>query len=195
MIKINFVPENLRKKRKSEILPSFIRTIPEETLWGLVGGLIVLLFIVSAFLQAIVFVKFSQRAKLNRQWQEISPAKENVDRVLNELRALQSKIAAIEEVTTAKRIFWAQKLNDISDGLPRGLWLTKVSLDERVLLIEGSAVSKIRDEVISVGNFVTSLKDKKTFMMNLEDVEMGPVQRRQIKSVEVADFLITVKLR
>ncbi len=176
-------------------MPSFMRAIPEETLWGLVGGLVVVLFIVSAFLQAIIFVKFSQRAKLNRQWEEILPAKENVDRVLNELRALQSKITAIEEVTTAKRIFWAQKLNDISDALPRGLWLTKVSLDERVLLIEGSAVSKIRDEVISVGNFVSSLKNRKAFMMNLEDIEMGPVQRRQIKSAEVADFLITVKVR
>lgn len=177
------------------MLPAVVLNIPEETLWGLVGGLIVFWFIVDFVGLSTVLVQYAQQRRLSREWQQILPAKENVDRVISEMRTLQSKLNAIEEVTTAKRILWSEKLNDISDSLPRGLWLTKVSLDARVLLLEGSAVSRIRDEVISVGNFVSNLKGRKTFMRGLEDIEMGPVQRRQIKSVEAADFLITVKLQ
>ena len=195
MININLVPSHLRKKPKVLLFSDIARNIPQEALIGLVGGLIVLLFVVHFILLVILFSKYTQRMGFEKQWQAIKPQKEKTDVVLAELRTLQNKINSIEKVTTAKRIFWAQKLNDIADAVSRGIWLNKISLDERVLLIEGSAVSKTGDEMTVPGSFVANLKGKKSFMNGLENIEVGSYQKRQVKSIDVVDFLITVKLK
>ena len=195
MIEINLIPEHLRKKRKGFVVPMGNLGLPQEAVIGLMGGLIALLLVITLIFQVMIFIKWIQRAELNAQWKTIAADKETVDLVLGELRALQGKINSVEKITTEKRISWAQKLNDISDSLPRRAWLNKISLDQRVLLIDGNAVSKMSDDMMNVGSFTASLKDKKSFMSGLENIEVGSIQRRQIKSVDVVDFLITVKLQ
>jgi len=195
MIEINLVPDHLRKKSKSSIFPFTALRVPREAIIGLVGGLIVLLVLVHVFFQVIIFVKFAQHAHQKAQWASILPEKEKLDVILNEMRSLDGKLKAIEQITTGERLSWAQKLNDISDSLPKGVWLNKISLGEKVLLIDGSVVSREKGEIASVGHFVTNLKKQKGFMQGLQNIEVGTIQKRKIKSVEAADFLITVKMQ
>ena len=98
-------------------------------------------------------------------------------------------------MTVKKKIAWSQKLNDISDRIPRGVWLNKLSFDNKILIIDGSAVSKAKDEMISLGNFVENLKTTPSIIDNLDNIDLGSYQRRQIKVVEVMDFVITVRLK
>lgn len=192
MIDINLVPENLRKRRRTILSSSAVKfQIPLEA----VVGFCVLLCALCLILLGIFFVRHSQYAKLNKQWKAIAASKQNVDSIINEIRSLQNKINSIEQITTGKRIFWSPKLNDTSDSIPRGVWLTRISLGQKVLLIEGSSVSKMGDEMLSVGAFVSNLKKQKNFMKNLKNIEVGSIQRRQVQSVQLADFLITVKLQ
>ena len=195
MLEINVAPPQLRKKRKRGASAMGVFKIPKEAIIGLVGGLFVLLILAHLVLQGIIFVKFAQHTSIKKQWEEILPEKKEVDVILNELRMLQNKVGAIEKVTTGKRIFWASKLNDISDSLPRGIWLRKLSLDEKVLIIDGSAYSKLGDEMISVGNFVTNLKDKESFLKGLENIEVGSIQRGKIRNIDIANFIITIKVK
>ena len=194
MIDINLIPSHLRKTRREKKLPIYLN-IPKEAIIGLVGGLFVLLFLVHIVFQVIIFVKFSHHAYHKKQMNAIASDKTIVDGILDELRGLQKKKSSVEKVTTEKRISWSRKLNDISDSLPRGVWLTRVYVDENVLIIEGSVVSKAKEEVINVGNFTTQLKNHPSFMIGLKNVEMGSVQSRMIKTVEIADFIITAKLK
>ena len=195
MIDINLVPENLRKKRKSQILPANLN-IPQEALIGLVGGLFVLLLIIHVVFQLIIFMKYAQHSHYKSQWEKISPDKEKVDRVSNEMRMMQGKIKSVENITSSKRVVLAPKLNDISDSIPRGVWLNKITLEEKVILIEGSAVSKVKDEMISmVGTFASNLKAQKKFMGELNNLEVGSIQRRKSQNTELADFSITAKLK
>ena len=140
-------------------------------------------------------MKFGQRAGYTRQLKEIAAYKEEIDGLKQKLRAFQGKRTAIEKVTTGERLSWSRKLNSISDALPRGVWLTKISVDGKTLLIEGSAVSKEHEEMISVGNFVSGLKQQPYFMDGLLGLEVGSMQRRKIRNVEVADFLIRARLK
>ncbi len=197
MININLVPQHLRKKSKANFLQSPSLVIPREAFIGLVGGLVAVLICTHVVLQVIIFMKFFQHAQQKKEWGTILPEKKQVDVVLNELRSIQSKIRAVEQVTTGERLFWAQKLNDISDSLPKGIWLTKMSLVEKVLLIDGSVVSRDKGEIIRVGQFVAELKKHKGFMRGVQNkqVEVGSIQKRKIHDVEVADFLLTVKLQ
>ena len=51
----------------------------------------------------------------------------------------------ISDMTTDKSVLWAPKFNAISDSLPRGVWIRKMTLDKLGLTIEGSVVSKNRE--------------------------------------------------
>ena len=194
MIEINLLPEHLRRKKKPQFLKTDMLNLSKETIIGLFGGLIVLLIFLHLILFIVTAAKYIQYRSLKKQWAKILPAKEEVDGVLNELRSLQNKLTSIEKVTTGKRISWSSKLNDISDSIPRGLWLTKISLGAKIFLMEGSAISgKLGNDMASIGVFTTNLKTRKNFMNSLKNLEVGSIQRRQIKSTEVADFLITIK--
>ena len=194
MIEINLAPENLRKKKKSSALPSALN-LPQEVIVGLVGGLLALLLLVHIALQAVIFFQFIQHARLNKDWESLKTDKESTDKMLTDLRTLQAKIKSIENLTTAKRIIWSQKFNDISDSIPREIWLTKVTLEDKILTVEGSAVSKNQDQMVSVGNFTSKLKSQKTFMKDFSSLEVGVIQRRKIQATELADFTVTAKLK
>lgn len=192
MIEINLVPPHLRKKKKSSLGAAF--NIPKETIIGLIGGLLVLLLLSHIVLQALIFVRYAQHKSYQKQWESINPDKEKVDVIISELRSLQAKTKALNEITYDKRTLWAPKLNTLSDNIPREVWLTRISLENETLLIQGSAVSKVRNEMVSVGNFVSTIKEQKGFQEDLATMELGSIQRRNIKAVEVVDFVITAKL-
>ncbi len=195
MIDINLVPPPLRKKHKSQMFPMATLNLPKEAIVGLVGGLFAVLLVVHFLLQIIIFVKFAQHASARRHLERIQPEKKKVDLVIDEMRNLQGKINSIDKVTNLKRILWSQKLNDVSDCISRGVWLNKVSLDQKILLVDGSAVSKMKDEMVSVGNFTANLKGNKSFMAGLDSIELGSIQRRQVKAIDLVDFVVTVKLQ
>jgi len=192
MIEINLVPQNLRKKKRKSLSGEGLN-IPREAIIGLCGGLVVLLVIIHVLLQLLIFSKYGEHNKLAAEWKEILPQKENVDIVMNKLRALQGKIKSAEEVVGERKILWSQKLNEISNQLAPGVWLSTVAFDGEILFIKGSAVSRGGEEMISVHRFASNLKEKGSFLDDLKDFELGSLQRRSIKDIEIADFSIKVK--
>ncbi len=195
MIDINLVPENLRKKHKTAVIPTVTFNLPSEATIGLIGGLVVLLIIVDLSLLTITCKKIAQKKKLDKEWEELLPDKWKAERMSNELRSLQGKKTAMEKITKGQRILWAPKLNTISDSIPQGLWLHRIALEQGVLTIEGSAVSKIADEMMSVGNFTSHLKNQKYFVDRLQNLEVGSIQRRRIGAVEISDFSVIAKFQ
>ena len=153
-----------------------------------------LLILVHVGLLMVNIFKLNYHKGLKKQWDVISPAKTNVDKVLKEMRNLQARHKAIEKITTDDRLIWSQKLNILSDGIVRGVWLTRVRLKDGVFFIEGSAISKQNDEMINVHSFTSNLKDEKSFLDKFSDLELGSIQRRNIGKTEVSDFLITAEL-
>ena len=51
-----------------------------------------------------------------------------------------------------------------------------------------------KKEMISVHNFATNLKEKEDFVKHFDDLEISSIERRTIKKIEIADFLITATL-
>ena len=129
MININLVPPHLKKKTKSKLLGKV--NIPLEVIIGSGGGLLVLLGIVHVLLLFVNIGKLAQHKSLQGQWEMMRPGKENVDSVVNEMRVFQGKYKAIEEIAGKSDLSWAQKLNVLSDSLPRGIWLKKIALNDR----------------------------------------------------------------
>ncbi len=195
MININLVPENLRKKRGKTVNPLTVMNFPMEVMVGLVGGLICLLIFTHVGLWFVISQKLAEKKKLEGQMENLLPYKQQADAIAKELRTLQGKKSAIEKMTSASKILWAPKLNDISDSMPRGVWLGKISLEQGMFTIHGSAVSKGGDEMMGVVELASKLKGQKEFIKHLKSIEVGPIQRRKIESAEIADFSILAKFQ
>ena len=195
MIEINLVPEQLRKKRKSKAASLDPMHLAKEKLLGIVAGFVVLLLVISIFLQLIIFIQFARFKGLKSKWEKISPDKQNVDRIITELRGLQGKIKPIEELTADQGISWSQKLNNISDSVPRGVWLRRIFLKDKELSIEGSAVSKSKDEIILVHSFAANLKNQGSFLKDFTGFDVDSIQRQKVQTLDLADFIIKAKLK
>ncbi len=195
MIQINLIPENLRKKkRKAPAFGGRGPRIPREAVIGLVGGLLVLLIGLHVLLQIFIVHRYFRLGRYNKEWDQVSSSQSNVNRVLAELERLQGNLKAAEEIRGKDWFSWSVKLNEISDQLPRGVWLDWVAVDGKALLIKGSAVSKSNTEIISVHNFTENLGRSESFMKGLKNIETGLIKSRNINATPVADFSISAEL-
>lgn len=175
--------------------PLAVMNLPREALIGFVGALICLLILAHLGLWFMISRKTAEKKELDGQMAQLRPYKQQADAVAKELRIVQGKKNAIEKMTSAPKILLAPKLSDISDSMPRGVWLDQISLEQGVFTIHGSAVSKGSDEMMGVVELVSKLKGKKEFLKDLKSMEVGSIQRRKIASVELADFSITAKFQ
>ena len=194
MIEINLIPNQLRKKRGIDRTLLGGLNLPAEMVVGIGAGFIFLLLMVHLVLLYFNITTFIQYRNLQTQWDGLKPVRENVDSAANELKTVQNKLKSIEEIIGNAHVLWSQKLNILSDDLPRGVWLRKLSANEKMFSVEGSALSKQNEEMINVHTFTTSLKEDKEFMKNFSDLELGSISRRQIDKVDIADFVLTARL-
>lgn len=191
MIEINLLPPQLRKKRKASNLVSRSINLPRETIIALAGGFLFLLLFVHAVMQFIVAIKFVQIKRYEKHLERIAPDKTTADRVIQDLRVLQSKVKSIEGIAGQRKVIWAQKLNAISNAAPRGVWLTRLTFQDGVLILQGSAVSKSKNEMSNVHAFTSNFKGDKNFTNNLSNIELGLIKTRKVNATQIADFTIT----
>lgn len=195
MIDINLVPEQLRKRRKSELLSGGVFNIPKEVLVGVGGGIVVFLLAVDMFFFMVKLGKFIQYHHVKSQWEAILPDKTSTDTLKKELQDVQKEVKSMKDIMEGHNPIWSQKLNVISDALPKGIWLRKISVIDKQLFIEGTTVSKEKNEMINVGNFVSNLKKDAEFMQNFDSIEVDFIQRRKSETLEVADFTILARIK
>ena len=123
------------------------------------------------------------------------PDKKNIDAIGNEAKDLKNKMATITDMTVKRSLSWSMKLNAISDALPKGVWFKRITLQDTTLVLEGSAVSKQKNEIAVVGNFVNTLKKNESFMKDFASLEVNSIQRGKQHNVDIVDFTIAAKLK
>ena len=193
MIDINLVPPHLKKQRRNRVLGTI--NIPLEIIIGCGGGLLLLLGVIHIGLLLVNVGKLAHHKSLKYQWEAMRSDKENVDSVVNKMKIFQDKYIALKNISKKGELSWAQKLNLLSDHLPRGMWFKKIALNDEILFIEGSVVSQSANEIASISLLIAQLKGSDDFMGDFTELELGSIQKRRIKNVEIADFVITMKLR
>jgi Tfp pilus assembly protein PilN len=147
----------------------------------------------------LVFVvkiaKFIEYHHVKSKWQAMLPDKTTTDTIKKDLQDVQKEVKSMKDIMDGQAALWSQKLNVISDSLPKGIWLRKITLTDRQLFIEGTTVSKEQNEMMNVGNFVSNMKKDAEFMKNFENIEVDNIQRRKNDILEVADFTILAKIK
>ena len=195
MIEINLVPEQLRKKRKATAgAPSTDTSFSQAKLMSTVGNTIKILLCVHIPFQIFIVFKTIQYHKYEQERGVLSPERKSTEDAVKQLKDMQEKSKSMQGIAAKRDIFWSKKMNEISDNLPRGLWLARVALDKDVLIIQGSAL--LKDETkMSIHSLTANLKSSAIFMDSFHDIEPGLIKRREIGPSSVQDFTITANLK
>ncbi len=194
MLEINLVPVDLRK-RKKKASPFVGFHFPVEILIGLGSVIVFVLMLINFSLFYQRLAKAAQYAKLQKQLEEIRPEQEKVKAMAREIKDIEEQVKSIRDIIGDQRVNWSQKLNILSDTIPRGVWFTKVSAQNGMFVIEGSSITKEQDAVMSLQQVISDLKKNQKFLDYLADVRMGGITRRYVNTVEVADFSITGRIK
>ena len=191
MIDINLMPAASRKNYKKNISSSI--NIPKEILLGVGLGLIILMVTVHLLLGVIWLASVSRLPYYNAIWEKVLPDKKVLDGIYKESGTLKTKIGTISGLT-GKSLSWSPKLNAISDALPRGLWIKRMTFDKSGLTMEGSVVSKSKNEINSLGTFLSTLRQNPAFMKGFVSLEVNSIQEARNEAVEVKNFSVIAKL-
>jgi len=194
MVDINLIPVALRKDGKGQASALAVN-IPHEILLGVGAGVVFVLLAVHLILGGLWLMGIGRLSQANAEWQKVLPDKTTLDSLNKETGDLSKKIKIISDMTTMKSVLWAPKFNAISDHLPAGLWIRKMTLDKLGLTIEGSVVSRSQNEINNVGLLLSALRQNDGFMKDFSSLEVNSIQRGKNSVVEVTDFTVMAKLK
>ncbi|MFH1202621.1 MAG: PilN domain-containing protein [Candidatus Omnitrophota bacterium] len=187
MIEINLLPAQLRKKRK--VIPN----LPAKVFLILPSVVVGILIFLHLLFIGIILIEKNQISGLQQEWQALTDKKKEAEDIRSQLGLMEGKLGGIAQLSEG-RIPWVVKLNKISDFLPQGLWLTRLSIDAKTLNLEGSAISLKSEEMSLISKCLQDLKADKDFFADFSDLELKSIQRRYIKDIEVVDFIIAGNL-
>src|SRR3989338_11360816 len=135
MIEINLLPESMRKEKKEW---------PKELLLFFIGvflvGILILAWIFSSIQIIVVNGKLS---RLEREWKELLPITEETSALMEKKQQLEERVAIVETLTNG-RLLWAKKLNQLSNLIPEGVWLSSISLESKVEMVPSKQAVKAK---------------------------------------------------
>ncbi|MBF0594211.1 MAG: PilN domain-containing protein [Candidatus Omnitrophica bacterium] len=192
MIRVNFIPQELRKDRGDLWAEGFGALSREVIIGILVAAAGVLLFL-HLILGGMALGKVAEHAMLQARWSSLGPEKRVLDSITNETKALQTRMNSVKVITSAQGVVWARLMNEVSDSVPKGLWIREIKFDKGQLTISGSAVSKVKNEMIVVNNFVDTLKAQPQLKKSFSGIDVDSIQRRENTALSIADFSLKAK--
>ena len=193
MIDINLMPVNQRKK--SNGLFGVALNISREILLGIGAAVAALLITMHILLILVWGFKSIQLAGVEGKFKQLLPDKNIIDAVANEVKDVNKKMKAITGLISIQKTTWSEKFNVLSDEVPKGVWLSKVTVDPTTLIIFGMAASKQHNEITLVSGLTANLKNNQQLMVDIASIEVNAINRVKYNNTDVSQFTITVKLK
>lgn len=212
MIEINLLPAEKRKRLKKPL--SFELEPLKGKLVPIACGAVGLLLVTYLIIWLAVGIKSHSLQVLNKRWDEIQPQKKEAEMLKAQTEDLGAKTGILNDLLT-RQFLWSEKLNQLSDSMISGVWLTRLSVEQksmevhgkapvskssrkkveevqtilkRALVLRGSAITLEEEATATVGKFMKSLRENEDFFKDFEKIELGTIRSRKIKDVEVMDF-------
>lgn len=192
MIKLNFIPEQQRKQKVGIVGEDF-GGVPGEVIVGVFAALVAFLILAHLAMAGITVYKLAANKILEARWNSMAADKKVCDDIAGKLQALQTRMNSLRPITSVPELHWAMLLNEISDSVPKGVWLRQLLFEKDTMILYGSSVSKMKTEMVETGNFVAALKAKPAIQESFTGVDVDSIQRRENMPVSVADFTLKAK--
>ncbi len=208
MIRINLLPEELRKKERIKL------SLPEMPIRKVLTIFFGVLFAVQASLSVFALVQKGRVGKIKNEIIELRI--QNKEIMLRKADTVAAR-AHLKEIAglTVRNFFWTKLLNDLSDSVTKGIWLTQLSIEEteapagtgpqkskrgesrvkiKTLRIDGSAVGQ-GQETAFIGKFIKELKENASLSKIFQDVKLSNINQKKIREADVYDFSLTCIFR
>ncbi|MFH1593768.1 MAG: PilN domain-containing protein [Candidatus Omnitrophota bacterium] len=193
MVEINLLPEEIKRKK-------IALSIPEIPLVPIAVLIVVILVLVQVLMVGLGSLSKKQQYTLGKEWDELKPQSEELDRIKSNISILTKKTEAIEELLKI-RLNWAGILNELSDSLTENIWLQELSygaggarspalLSKRSLKISGFASGRGGQATAFVTHFVKALRNNSDFSKYFDEIEHGPIREVTVKGEQVMSFTI-----
>ncbi len=178
MIQVNLLPEELRKIERARKVKADIAALSGVAI--AVGALVAL----------IVFIMIGRRvtqvAQMKARLNQLSAQREEADTLIKKKLQLTKELEMLDGFA-ARRILWYRRLNEVSDAVPEGCILTKLSYSSRppsALVIKGEASTGQGNR--RVVEFIDSLHREAAFIKEFPQVNYSIESMEQSrKSFEV----------
>jgi hypothetical protein len=180
MIEINLLPEELRIARQKAFLPQ------EYALYGIIAVCLVL-FIIHSILIGVTIIRGVEFGVVSSVWNKLGPQRKQVKAFRQQYGYIFDDAGARID-TGSRNADWSEKLCRISLDVPAGLWLKELSLAEKNFILKGSIIASGKNEIVSINQFMSVLKNDRRFMEDISSLELGPLTRRVIGGYDVVDF-------
>ena len=215
MPQINLLSPTLSKKIKKVKtfeLPKVDASSLYPAIFSATIPLLVFLVIVSLVLFVLVTKKNNDLQGLINKEQDLAIDPQELVKFNSRKTALQKKISLLSDLSS-QPFYWADKLSDISDSLPNGVWLTEISLkqhkvfreispskkeemEQKILTIKGSAIApQIENAVSFIGELVNTLKQKTAFSQDFAEIKLSAIYKGSIGKSDVMNFELIGILR
>lgn len=215
MPQINLLSPALGKKirkAKTFALPKVDTSALSKTVIHTTFPLFVVLLGISLILFILVSKKTIELNKLKQQEQSLAINPQELLKLNNRKTSLEKKNNLLAELSS-RTFLWTDKLNDLSDCLPSGVWLTEIFLTKKkvtqenpsgkreeiewiILSIRGSAIAPQIDDAVSfIGEFVDALKQKTSFAGDFSEIKLNAINKGTIGKTDVMNFELLCFLR
>jgi Tfp pilus assembly protein PilN len=189
MIEINLLPQELKIKAKKKE-----RQIKSRQILYFIPLLFIILLLVHGYLIGVLVFKNIQLTALNNKWQKLQPQVKTLEE-FKEKYELVSQDSRVIQQLTKQRISWAKKLNKLSFNLPSGVWFNEILVTAKDFTLKASVVSLQKDEMNLINQFIENLKKDNDFFSDFSNLELNSVQKNIIGGYDVADFVLSGKLK
>jgi len=195
MIEINLLPEELKVRIKARKLPlESIQNVEKKNFLYIIPAVFILLLCLHVYFLFVNFAKGSELRALSNKWQALAPQRLELEN-FNKEYALFSEDARLMQQMAERRVNWAQKLNQLSLGLPSGVWFSEISMAQGKFTLHGSAISLENEGMSLIKKFMDNLKADAVFFKDFQQLELGSAQSEKIGSYDVIDFVLNGALK
>ncbi len=181
MIELNLLPQDLRSRKQIVFNLDKIIYFSKIGFLILIGIHILLLFI-------CLFYKFRADA-FSKEWGRISSQNADVLSLRNEISVFEKAIENTDKLTRVQ-FPWTHKLGKLNSLLPNGVWFKHIRVAAGSLDITGSVISRDKDEVEIINNFLQDLKKDSSFYAGFKNLDVVSIVRSNLFGVEVINFSI-----
>lgn len=200
-IEINLMPEELRVKRKKDF------TFSPAIIIVIAFGIFFLTHI--AFYSTLKF-KTIDLAALQGKDSSMLNDKKNTKTISGEIKDLEKRIKAAEDLRINTGIDWAEMLSGLNEAVINDVWLAGFSpafkKDEKQandlesgapaeIDISGFALGKSEAATVIVAKFIDSLKSKSAFAKYFDSIELSTLRSQIFENRETMAFVLVCKVK
>jgi len=156
MIKINLLPPEMAKTRRERVR---IAAAPSSATPFVAGILIVAYIIVGAFAYRVISIRRSRDKEMSDLARKRDSLKKEVQdkqerfKELMELKILvTNQLEILNALDPPNRLYWSEKLNMLADLVPKGVYLTNITVSEQISEIETEASKQRRVTWVQAGS-------------------------------------------